>query len=60
MLGPWIALTADRKPYAGNPMVLSDLTCNVLGRSFQGHLGLYGLYSMETMHVRPSDCIDSG
>jgi len=25
MLGSWIALTADRKPYADNPMVLSDL-----------------------------------
>jgi len=43
MLGPRFALTADSKPYTGNPMVLSDLTCDDLERSFHGHMGLNGL-----------------
>jgi len=108
MLGPWIALAVDSKQYTGNPMVLSYLTFDDLGRSLQGHVYLNGpiplkrcvlgpwivltadtkticresngairfdlrcpgkvisrprrsiwAYSMETMHVRPSDCIDS-
>ena len=42
LLGPWILLTADRNPYAENPMLLSDLTCDDLERSFQGHVGLNG------------------
>jgi len=40
MLGPRIALTADRKLYAGNPMVLSDLTWDDFERLFQGHMDL--------------------
>jgi len=43
MLGPQIALTADRKPYAGTRMVLSDLTCGDLEKSLEGHMGLNGL-----------------
>ena len=40
MLGPCIVLTADRKPYPGNPVVLSDLTYDDLERSYQGHTGI--------------------
>jgi len=39
----WIVLTADRKPYAENPLVLSDITYDDLERSYQGHAGVNGL-----------------
>jgi len=42
MLGLWIALTVDSKPYTGNSMVLSDLTFDDLERSLQGHVDLNG------------------
>jgi len=53
VLGPWIVLTADRKPYAENPMVLSDLTCDDIERSVQGHVGVNWLIPWKRCMLGP-------
>ena len=58
-------MTADRKPYAGNPVVLLDLTYKDLERSYQGHaiqngpvpstFKIYGELNIHRIEVLPGE-----
>ncbi len=64
MLGPWIVLTTDRKPYPGNPMVLSGHARlnGTIPRQSNGAVRsckTQWAYKMEIVHVRSMKCIDN-
>ena len=44
MLGPWRLLLTPRKPYPRYTMASTDMTCDDISRSFQGHVTFSSYY----------------